>query len=42
MEHQKIHGKLSEYVVLNIQPVSTAIYVIYIQNNLAHKDLMSS
>ena len=27
MEHQKLHGKLSEYVVLAIQAVSAAFYV---------------
>ena len=27
MEHQKLHGKLSEYVVLTIQTVSAAFYV---------------
>ena len=27
MEHQKLHGKLSEFVVLAIQKVSTAFYV---------------
>ena len=27
MAHQKLHGKLSEYVVLTIQTVSTAFYV---------------
>ena len=26
MEHQKLHGKLSEYVPLTIQTVSTAFY----------------
>ena len=27
MEHQKLHGKLSEFVVLAIQKVSAAFYV---------------
>ena len=27
MEHQKLHGKLSEYAVLTIQTVSAAFYV---------------
>ena len=27
MEHQKLHGKLSEYAVLAIQAVSAAFYV---------------
>ena len=27
MEHQKLHGKLSEYVVLTIQTISAAFYV---------------
>ena len=27
MEHQKLHGKLSEYVVLTIQTVSAVFYV---------------
>ena len=26
MEHQKIHRKLSEYVILTIQTLSTAFY----------------
>ena len=26
MDHRKLHGKLSEYVVLTIQTVSTAFY----------------
>ena len=27
MEHQKSHGKLSEYVVLKVQTLSAAFYV---------------
>ena len=27
MEYQKLHGKLSEYIVLTIQTVSAALYV---------------
>ena len=31
MEHQKLHGKLSEYVVLTIQAVSAAFYMFKLE-----------
>ena len=36
MEHQKLHGKLLEYVVLTIQTESAAFYVYLRNTELQH------
>ena len=36
MEHKKLHGKLSEHVILTIQTVSAAFYVSMRSTKLQH------